>query len=232
MLRVALAQINPVVGDIAGNTETIRRAVGKAAAAGAGLVAFPELALTGYPPEDLLFKQSFVEDNVQALHELARSVEIPAVIGYVEPEGDLLYNAAAIVSDGRVLGTYRKHHLPNYGVFDERRYFHPGDSVLILDAGGVPLGVTICEDLWDEGGPHAVCAAAGARWILNINASPYHRGKGKERMALIARRAKELGTGFLYVNMVGGQDELVFDGQSVVVGPRGDLICRAVQFRE
>jgi len=231
-IRIGLAQLNPTVGDLEGNLSKITGAVAEAEAAGAHLIAFPELMITGYPPEDLLLKSSFVRDNLDTLSFAASSIGIAAIIGFVDRDSSGIYNAAAIVAGGEVRGIYRKHHLPNYGVFDEERYFEPGDGILLARMNGCLIGVTVCEDLWIEDGPHLSCAAAGATIVVNINGSPYHRGKGKDRIGLLASRAKSTGAMFAYVNMVGGQDELVFDGQSMVVGPQGDLIARGSQFEE
>jgi NAD+ synthase (glutamine-hydrolysing) len=232
-IRIALAQLNPTVGDLKGNRSLVARAIDDARDAGADLVAAPELVLTGYPPEDLVLKPSFVRDNVSVLEDLAQQTfGITAIVGYIQPEGEAIYNAAAVIADGEVKAVYRKHLLPNYGVFDEKRYFVPGDEIRLLDIHGVLVGVTICEDLWSTDGPHVRCADAGAELIVNVNASPYHRGKGRQRAALLAERARETGAAYAYVNMVGGQDELVFDGQSCVVSARGEVLARASQFAE
>ena len=232
-VRIALAQINPTVGDLEGNRRLIERAVGEARGAGADLVALPELAVTGYPPEDLVLRGSFVADNLRTLEDLAPAVTgITAVVGVVDRDGGRIFNAAAVIAGGRVEAVYHKHLLPNYGVFDEKRYFTPGDGIVIARVAGVPFGVTICEDLWSPDGPHAASAAAGAALIVNINGSPYHMGKGRERQRLVASRARENRVPFAYVNMVGGQDELVFDGQSCAVSAAGELVARAPQFTE
>jgi NAD+ synthase (glutamine-hydrolysing) len=232
-MRVALAQINPTVGDLEGNRQLIERAIGDARAAGADLVALPELAVTGYPPEDLVLRPSFVTDNLRTLEELAPSADgITAVVGFVDRDGDRIFNAAAVIAGGRVKAVYHKHLLPNYGVFDEKRYFTAGEEIVIVDVAGVPTCVTICEDLWSPDGPHVACAAAGAKLVVNINGSPYHMGKGRERQRLIATRARENRVAFAYVNMVGGQDELVFDGQSCAMDAAGLLLARAPQFAE
>jgi NAD+ synthase (glutamine-hydrolysing) len=232
-VRIALAQINPTVGDLEGNRRLIEGAIGDARAAGADLVALPELAVTGYPPEDLVLRPSFVTDNLRTLAALAPSAGgITAVVGFVDRDGDRIFNAAAVVVGGRVEAVYHKHLLPNYGVFDEKRYFTPGEGIVIAEVAGVPFGVTVCEDLWSSDGPHAACAAAGAELIVNINGSPYHMGKGRERQRLVASRARENRVAFAYVNMIGGQDELVFDGQSCAVDAGGMLFARAPQFAE
>ncbi|HWD07813.1 MAG TPA: NAD+ synthase [Actinomycetota bacterium] len=232
-IRVALAQINPTVGDLRANTARAGSAIAAARAAGADLVALPELAITGYPPEDLVLRPAFVGDNLAALSALAATATgIAAVVGFVDRDGDRLYNAAALLAEGRVQAVYHKHQLPNYGVFDEKRYFTAGEAIVVSQAAGVRFGITVCEDLWDPDGPHVACAAAGAQLIVNINGSPYERGKGGARQELLATRARELGVGFAYVNTIGGQDELVFDGQSLAVAADGTLIARGVQFAE
>ena len=233
MMRIALAQVNPTVGDLDGNRQIVQDAIEQAMASGAGLVAFPELVITGYPPEDLLLKRSFVEDNLAALSEIGSSTSaIVAVVGFVDSEAGGLYNAAAVIADGQVRGVYRKHHLPNYGVFDEHRYFQPGEGLLLGQIGDLVFGVTVCEDLWADDGPHVSAASAGASLIININGSPYHMGKGSQREALIRDRAMRHGVTIAYVNAVGGQDELVFDGQSLVISPQGELLARAAQFQD
>lgn len=230
--RIALAQINPIVGDIEGNADMIERWLKSADEEGATLVAFPELALTGYPPEDLVLKDAFITDNLAALTRLAQSVKSCAIVGFVDREGPRIYNAAALIVRGEVRGVYRKQRLPNYGVFDEERYFQPGTDLLMVRLGKLIFGVTICEDLWAPDGPQVHCAAAGASLVVNMNASPYHEGKGKERLGLITQRALENRVGIAYVNLVGAQDELVFDGQSMVIDAEGTLIARAPQFEE
>jgi NAD+ synthase (glutamine-hydrolysing) len=234
-LRVALAQINGTVGDLEGNTEKIRMAMQQAHAAGAHIVCFPELALTGYPPEDLLLKPGFVAANLRKLEELiavsADLLGLTAVIGFVDRDDDI-YNAAAIVHEGKVAGTYHKHYLPNYGVFDENRYFQAGREAPIFLINGVRVGVTICEDIWYPIGPMTMQAYAGAEVILNINGSPYHAGKEAFREEMLATRAADNGVIVVYLNMVGGQDELVFDGGSMVFNEQGTLVARAKQFAE
>ncbi len=232
-LRVALAQINTTVGDLAGNSARILEAARRAAAQDADLVAFPELALTGYPPEDLLVRQPFVEDSMRALEELAEAARglPPLVVGCIEFRHHL-YNAAAIVHDGRIVGTSRKHYLPNYGVFDETRYFQPGEQAPVYRIGGADVGVTICEDAWYPGGPMREQALAGATVIVNINGSPYFYDKAAVRERMLATRATDNGVVLCYVNMVGGQDELVFDGNSVVIGPTGEILARGASMAE
>ena len=234
-LRVALAQINGTVGDLEGNAEKIRAAMQQAYAAGAHIVCFPELALTGYPPEDLLLKPGFVAANLHTLDELVDFSSdlrgLTAVIGFVDRDNDI-YNAAAIVHEGKLCGTYHKHYLPNYGVFDENRYFQAGRKAPIFLINGVHVGVNICEDVWYPTGPITMQAHAGAEVILNINGSPYHAGKGIFREEMLATRAADNGVIVAYLNMVGGQDELVFDGGSMVFNEQGTLIARAKQFAE
>lgn len=233
MIRLALAQIASSVGDLSGNTRLILSVTDEALQAGADLIAFPELALPGYPPEDLLLRKDFLADQLRALDEIASRVDRMAVIvGFVEVDAGSLYNAAAVIQGRKVQGIYRKHHLPNYGVFDEKRYFQEGAGLLLGSIGGETFGVTICEDLWESDGPHRACVDAGASLVVNINASPYHMGKGTERQNLLASRAREHGVTFAYVNTVGGQDELVFDGQSCVVDAEGRTVTRAMQFEQ
>ncbi|HCJ10338.1 MAG TPA: NAD(+) synthase [Clostridiales bacterium] len=231
-IRVALAQINPTVGDLEGNCRLILDYVERARDAGADLVAFPELALTGYPPEDLLLKPKFVRDNLEYLRRIAGCVRgLAAVVGFVDAADDL-YNAAAVLYDGEVAGVYRKVHLPNYGVFDEDRYFRPGREQPLFVIAGVTVGVSVCEDIWYPTGPPAVQARAGAKVLLNINASPFHAGKRQQRERMLATRAFDYEVIVCYLNAVGGQDELVFDGASVVVDQGGRVLARGRQFEE
>jgi NAD+ synthase (glutamine-hydrolysing) len=235
VLRIALAQLNQTVGALDGNLARILDAYDRADAAGCDLVAFPELATTGYPPEDLLLKPGFVADNREVLDKLAaRTRRCAAVVGFVDADRDL-YNAAAVCVDGGVVGTYRKRLLPNYAVFDEDRYFTPGtdnDPLELYVVGGVKVGVTICEDIWSPSGPLATQAAGGAVLSVNINGSPYHWGKSAARERMIATRAADASSAIAYVNQVGGQDELVFDGGSVVFDAEGNLLARAPLFVE
>ncbi len=257
-LRVALCQIDATVGDLEGNATLIADGIEQAKGAGAQLVLFPELALTGYPPEDLLLREHFLTDTGVRLRELAdRARGIVAIVGFPErivgaergpapgtagPIAAVLHNSAAVLRGGQVSGTYRKVHLPNYGVFDEQRYFRAGEpsGTTIAMAGsaeggeldGLTVGLTVCEDLWVAGAPAAAEAARGARLIANISASPYHAGKGAERERLFAQRARETGAYVAFCAMVGGQDELVFDGHSFVLDPTGTAIGRAAQFEE
>ncbi len=225
--------MNATVGDIAGNAQRIGAGIAEARAAGADLVLFGELALTGYPPEDLLLRASFLRDARAALEQLAGEVhEITAVVGFPETDGGHLYNAAAVLAEGAVQAIYRKAQLPNYGVFDERRYFTPGDEPALIDLAGWRVGLTVCEDLWVSGPPASEESAAGARLIVNISASPYQAGKGAERERLFAQRARENATHIAFCALVGGQDELLFDGHSFVLAPDGTTIARARQFEE
>ena len=231
-IRIAMAQINPTVGDLAGNRDRIISTIGLARKAGADIVAFPELAVTGYPPEDLLLKPQFVKDNVGTLKDImAATTGITAVVGFVDRK-DLLYNAAAILHNGKLAYVYHKILLPNYGVFDEYRYFRPGSRYPLITLKGVKLSVNICEDIWFKEGPTRSQALAGAEVIININASPYHKGKGKERLKMLTHRARENNVIVSYTNAVGGQDELVFDGQSMVIDGKGKLIASGRQFRD
>ncbi|MBW3626775.1 MAG: NAD+ synthase [Actinobacteria bacterium] len=233
VLRVAACQVNPVVGDLEGNVKRILAGVEEAEDAGCDLAVFPELAVTGYPPEDLLLKPGFVRDNRRALDSIAAATRgCAAVVGFVDVDRDL-HNAAAVCAGGAVVGTYRKRRLPNYSVFDEQRYFRPGRGAPpLFEVGGVRVGVSICEDAWDPAGPIATAAAGGAEVVVNLNASPYHAGRLVERERMLATRAADAGCALVYVNQVGGQDELVFDGASLVLGDDGTLLARAPQFAE
>ena len=232
VLRLALCQTDPTVGDIAPNEAAIADAIARARDAGAQLVAFGELAVTGYPPEDLLYKEHFLRDAREAVERLAeQTAGIVAVVGF--PERDRhLYNAAAILANGRLAAIYRKIHLPNYGVFDEQRYFRPGPGPGVIELAGQRIGITVCEDVWLAGPPSSDLARAGASLILNISASPYHAGKGLEREAMIGERVRAYGTAYAFCGLVGGQDELVFDGHSFVLDRDGRLLARAAQFEE
>jgi NAD+ synthase (glutamine-hydrolysing) len=232
-VRVALAQINTTVGDVWGNVEKAAGALKRATEAGAELVALPELAITGYPPEDLLMRTSFIRDNLLALEAFGGEVPagVVAAIGFVDLDADL-YNACAVVSGGEVLHRYHKRYLPNYGVFDENRYFREGSGAPVLRTDGALVGVSICEDIWYPGGPAREQALGGAGVLLNISASPYHRRKGAFRERMLSVRASDYGCYVVFCNLVGGQDELVFDGHSLVFDPEGDLISRARQFEE
>lgn len=244
-LRVAGAQLNLTVGDIAGNEAKIAEAMVRAQEAAADVLLVPELAVSGYPPEDLVLRRDFVEANAAALHRLARlSGTTTTIVGFVDfatgkgsgaldSESREVANAAGVISGGELQGVYHKVLLPNYGVFDEDRYFIEGaDPARIWDIAGVPVGVSVCEDIWLADGPPSQQAAKGARVLLNINASPFHRGKATEREEMLAERARAGGATVVYLNLVGGQDELVFDGASVVIGPDGTLLHRSPQFEE
>ena len=231
-IRIALAQINPMVGDFAGNTAKILAKIAEARAAGADVIAVPELALTGYPPEDLLLRPQFIAANLQALEQIAAATQdIVAIVGFVDKTTDI-HNAAAILCHGELKGIYHKNYLPNYGVFDEYRYFDAGQSAPIFAYGDVLIGVNICEDIWYPGGPTQVQALAGAQVIINISASPYHAGKGHARERMLATRAEDNAVALAYVNLVGGQDELVFDGQSLIIDERGQTVARGKLFEE
>ncbi len=255
VLRIALCQSNPVVGDLAGNVSALQARIREARERGADVVLFPELSLTGYPPEDLLLKPSFVREAEAALGDLAAGVTgIVACVGVPEdsssaygarvhgrapepagalPAGAGLHNGAAVLADGRIAARYRKHHLPNYAVFDERRYFAAGGRGLVIDLDGRRLGLTICEDIWVRGGPPEWSVLDGrAEIVLNLSASPYHQGKGREREKLFAARCRDHRCFLAFCNAVGGQDELVFDGHSLVIGPDGKTIARAAPFEE
>ncbi len=231
-IRLALAQINARVGDLEGNTERIREHIELARDAGAEIVLFPELCVTGYPPEDLLLREHFLQAAGEALASLAADAHgIVALVGYPERSADV-YNSLAVLADGELRSIYRKTRLPNYGVFDERRYFQAGDAGAIVDIGDARVGLTICEDMWVPGPPACDEALAGAALILNASASPYHAGKGIERERMIAQRARDNICAVAYCNLVGGQDELIFDGHSFVVDHEGSVVARAPQFEE
>ncbi len=232
-IRLALAQVNPSVGDLAGNAALIRRSLAKAERAGADIAVFPELAVTGYPPEDLVHKPSFVEENLRQLKGLAASVgETAVVAGFVDRTDHGIHNAAAMLWRGAIQGVYHKVFLPNYGVFDEIRYFTPGDRYPVFVVNGVTVGLSVCEDAWIGDGPVRTLASLGAEVVVNINASPYHMNKSFERQVLFRQRARENKIFFVYLQTVGGQDELVFDGDSLVYDPTGRLLARGAQFAE
>ena len=231
-LRLALAQIDVTVGDVEGNAAKIRDYLGRAGDAGAQVVLFPELAITGYPPEDLLLKTHFLEAGRQALEDVAGDAgDMVALVGFAEHADDV-YNSLAVLADGRVEAIYRKMFLPNYGVFDEQRYFQAGDAPAVVRVDGTTIGLTICEDIWEPGPPASDEALAGAEVIVNISASPYHRGKGLQRERMLVQRARDSLAYVAFCNLVGGQDELVFDGYSLVVDQDGELVARGEQFRE
>jgi len=253
MLRIALAQVNATVGDLDGNAGLIVEWTRRAAGRGARVVVFPEMMLTGYPVEDLALRASFVERSIATLRDVASRLAaeglggIAVVTGYLDRRADLAprtglpagapLDAAALLHNGRVVITSAKHHLPNYGVFDEFRYFVPGDTLPVFrlpvdGSESVEVAIAICEDLWQDGGPVAVCRHAGASLLVVPNASPYERGKDDVRLDLVVRRAREAGAALAYANMTGGQDELVFDGDSILVAADGALIARGPQFEE
>ena len=233
IFRIALAQINPIVGDITTNTSMILDYVQRARNLNVDLVAFPELAITGYPPEDLLFKKSFIQANVAAMNSIVEASEdVAVVVGYVEQDGIDLFNSAALGYRGRYIDSYRKIFLPNYGVFDEERYFKKGDVCPVYEINGTQVGINICEDIWYPMGPTVLQCGAGAEVIININASPFHAGKRIEREAMLSDRSSTHQVFLGYANTVGGQDELVFDGSSVIVDNDGHIITRGISFDE
>lgn len=232
-LRVAMGQINTTVGDLDGNTDRTIDYIARAKDVFADIVVFPEMTITGYPPEDLLLKNGFVRKNLACLERIIIQTKgITAVVGFVDQAEDI-YNAAAVISDGELIGVHHKVHLPNYGVFDEQRYFQPGRGVKVFELNNVVFGVEVCEDSWFAEGPHRLQALVGnAEVVLVINASPFHMGKWQSREEMLATRAADNSCFFVYANLVGGQDELVFDGHSMVFGPDGRLICRGPAFEE
>ena len=231
-IRIGIAQVNSTVGDLPGNTEKIIKFINEAKSLGVDLVTFPELAITGYPPEDLLLKPQFIKQNRECLNKIIEhSSDIAVVVGFVDSDGDI-YNAAAVLYDKRLVGVYHKFYLPNYGVFDENRYFQAGKECPVFVICGIGIGVTICEDMWYEAGPAIVQAHAGARVLINISASPYHAGKGLSRERMLATRASDSVAVVVYNNLVGGQDELVFDGNSLIISEKGEVIARGKQFEE
>ena len=231
--RIALAQINVTVGDLPGNTAKILNVVNDARESGANLVAFPELTVPGYPPEDLLLKPQFLAENRLCMERIAQASQgICVVVGFANFVGGEVYNAAAVAYDGHLVGTYHKQFLPNYGVFDEDRYFRSGDTCPVYVLDGTPVGVNICEDMWYAVGPSVVQRSIGAEVIVNINGSPFHAGKWRSREKMLATRAADNEVFLAYVNMVGGQDELVFDGGSMVFDPTGEMIASSSQFEE
>ena len=231
-LRLALAQVNGLVGGFKTNAEKVKSACAQARKVGADIVLFPELIVTGYPPEDLLFKKSFIKNCRETLKKIAPYTRsLTAVIGFSEQKGKHLYNSAALMCNGKHIGTYRKTLLPNYGVFDEKRYFTEGDEPVRFFLKGAQIGLTICEDIWGESGPGKTLSK-DVDFILNISSSPYHKGKGKARRQMIIKRARSYKCPIAYVNLVGGQDELVFDGQSLVVDAKGKIITQGNSFEE
>lgn len=232
-VRIAMAQINVMVGDIDGNVHKIEDGLRRARDLGTDLVLFPELAVTGYPPEDLLLRPSFLSANLDAVRTIAGATQgLTVVVGFADVDDDV-HNAAAVFHDGRWVDTYHKHYLPNYGVFDEERYFLAGDDIHVLRRGDLAFGVSICEDIWYPAGPPEIQALrGGARLLVNISASPYHAGKGHSREQMLRTRAADNAAAVAFCNVVGGQDELVFDGRSVIINERGEVIARGAQFVE
>jgi len=232
-MKIALGQINSTVGDLSGNTSKIIDFIARAGRKKADLIVFPELAVTGYPPEDLLLKPQFVTDNLSQLKKIARECQgLAAYVGFVDRAGGNIYNAGAFLADGKVKEIYHKMNLPNYAVFDEKRYFKEGTKSSVVNYRGVKIGLGICEDIWVERGPYMEEAKRGANLILNLNASPYHKGKILEREGILRSRAKKTKAQVVYVNLVGGQDELVFDGGSMAFDAKGGLIAAARQYQE
>lgn len=234
MIRIALGQINTIVGDLAGNGQKMLEAIEQAKKNGADIIAFPEMAICGYPPEDLLYKAHFVQDNQKALQALARKTKnIVAVVGFVDiDKNKRLYNAAAVIQNGKIKGVYHKEELPNYGVFDEKRYFTAGRNEKIFQVSGVPFAVNICEDIWFSDGVCRRQIKSGAKFLINISSSPYDVGKLKKREQIITSLAKKERIHVCYVNLIGGQDELVFDGGSLVADPKGKIIASGKEFEE
>jgi NAD+ synthase (glutamine-hydrolysing) len=232
-LRLGMAQINTTVGDFSGNRQKIVEAIKLARSSGVDLLTFPELAVCGYPPEDLLFKPEFIAENLKSLDKIAKeSSGIDIILGFVDEVNKGIYNAAAIIHDGRLAVIYHKIYLPNYGVFDEDRYFQAGSECPVFVIAGVNVGVNVCEDIWFESGPAKTQAYSGAELIINISASPYHFGKGSFREKMITARASDNVAIVAFNNLVGGQDELVFDGNSLIVDEKGQLLARGKQFEE
>ena len=231
-MRIALAQLNAVVGDLEGNRAKIMRAIADARDAGADLVLVPELATTGYPPEDLLLRPGFLRAVHDSLETVARETTgIVALVGTPWLDRDLA-NACAVLAEGRVQGVYRKHFLPNYGVFDEHRYFQEGRELVLVQLGDVYAGLTVCEDLWQPGPPATDLALAGAQLLVNVSASPFQVGKAEDREEMLVTRARDTSSYLAFCNLVGGQDELVFDGHSVVLDDAGEVVARAPGFEE
>jgi NAD+ synthase (glutamine-hydrolysing) len=231
-IRVGIAQINSTVGDLSGNTKKIMQSIDQAKSLGVDLLTFPELAITGYPPEDLLLKPQFIKQNRENFNEIKEhSSDIAIVVGFVDSDGDI-YNAAAVLYNKKLVGVYHKFYLPNYGVFDENRYFQAGVDCPVFIIYGIGIGITICEDMWYEAGPAIVQAYAGAKVLVNISASPYHAGKGLFRERMLATRASDSMAIVVHNNLVGGQDELLFDGNSLITNEKGEVIARGKQFEE
>ncbi|MGA9772006.1 MAG: NAD+ synthase [Blastocatellia bacterium] len=233
-IRIALAQINPIVGDLEGNTNLVLDYIERGRSAGADLIALPELALTGYPPEDLLMKPHFVRENRRALDRIIKATgDLLVVVGFVDTDGSDIYNAAAVISGGKLVDSYHKSFLPNYGVFDEERYFQSGTRCPVFSIGAARVGVNICEDIWYPGGPTKLQSLVGdAHLIVNISASPYHASKNFDRERMLCTRAEDNAVALAYCNLFGGQDELVFDGNSLVINEAGQIIARGRPFAE
>ena len=231
-IRVGIAQINSTVGDLTGNTKKIMECVDQAKSLGVDLLTFPELAITGYPPEDLLLKPQFIKQNKKSLNNIIEQCsDMAVVVGFVDSDGDI-YNAAAVLYNKNLVGVYHKFYLPNYGVFDENRYFQAGQECPVFIIYGIGIGVTICEDMWYEAGPALVQTYAGATVLINISASPYHDGKGLFRERMLATRASDSAAIVVHNNLVGGQDELIFDGNSLIINEKGEIVVRGKQFEE
>ncbi len=231
-IRIGMAQVNPTVGDLEGNVKLVINYINRARSLDVDLLTFPEMVVTGYPPEDLLLKREFLDQNLEALGRIAHEcIGLTTVVGFVDSQSDL-YNSAAVLHNGEVKGIYHKVHLPNYGVFDENRYFRRGSEVQIFTVEGVRVGVSICEDIWQEVGPPTVQALAGAEVLVNISGSPYHSGKGEERLRILSARASDNLAYVAYNNIVGGQDELVFDGHGMIIDEKGSVVARGKQFEE
>ena len=233
VIRVAAAQVNTTVGDIDGNSQLIEKWIKLAQLQQAELIAFPELTITGYPPEDLVLYDNFIEANKTALRHIATKVkDIVALVGFVDSENGKLFNSAAVLHQGKIVTTYRKIHLPNYGVFDERRYFTPGDECPVISIRGIKIGINICEDIWEPIGPSEVQRKAGAQIIINLNSSPYQLGKHRHREEIVSDLSRRNNIYTLYTNQIGGQDELVFDGGSMLFDPDGKLLGNSPRFEE
>ena len=234
VLRIALAQMNSMVGDFDYNTNKIKSHLKQARQMAVDVILFPELAITGYPPEDLLLKESFLKNSHKAMEKIIPHIRgLTAIVGFAEKHGNAIYNSAALLCDGKHVGTCRKMLLPNYGVFDEKRYFQEGDTPVRFALKGATLGITICEDIWEESGPgKTLCRKGGVDLLLNISSSPFHKGKDKARRKMIQQRARSYRSHIAYVNLVGGQDELVFDGQSLMVTPDGEIVTQGNSFAE